>query len=125
VAAVEVSECDVGGEGLLLHIKAQESVVAGYAGGSALIAEIARQIPVLVLGYAHTHGMVGGAGAGADRSSFGELELRLGRCTTGSSGEELVDPRTRQLMPIISDGHASSSVSSPDSVEADSPSALF
>jgi hypothetical protein len=112
VAAVEVSECDVGGEGLLLHIKAQRKCGCRVCRRIGLDCRDSSTDTGPGIGLCpYPWNGLGGAGAGAREAASGELELKLGRCTTGSSGEELVDPRTWQLMPIINDGHASSSVS--------------
>lgn len=86
-----------------------------------MIAEIARRVPGPGIGMGIPIPM-GGGGAGADEAASGAGEA--GADTT-SSGEEMVASTDAAVDADRQATVASSGMSSPDSVEADSPSALF
>jgi uncharacterized protein (TIGR00266 family) len=124
-----------GGEGLFVTtLKGPGKAWLQGMPADRMIAEIARRIPGpgIGMGMPIPMGMGGGgadaggvaAGAGADEAASG-AGAEAGADATSSSGEGMVDPTDAAVNADRQATVASSGVSSPDSVEADSPSALF
>jgi uncharacterized protein (TIGR00266 family) len=118
-----------GGEGLFVTtLKGPGKVWLQGMPADRMIAEIARRIPGpgIGMGMPIPMGMGGGggeAGAGADEAASGAGAE--GGADAPSSGEGMVDPTDAAVNADRQATVASSGMSSPDSVEADSPSALF
>jgi uncharacterized protein (TIGR00266 family) len=114
-----------GGEGLFVTtLKGPGKVWLQGMPADRMIAEIVRRIPGpgIGMGIPIPMGGMGGGGAGADEAASG---AGAEAADATGSGEGMVDATDAAVNADRQATVASSGMSSPDSVEADSPSALF